>query len=131
MVFAILADLALIVHAAFILFVIGGGLLVFRWPKAIWIHLPAVFWAVAVECLDWPCPLTPLENWLRMRGGGTGYHGQFIEHYLVRILYPASLTLRMQIGLAALALAVNALIYQAVLRARRRSRTLAAARKIR
>ena len=59
----------------FILFVVLGGLLVFRWPTVKWFHIPAVLWGVLIEFSGWICPLTPLENKLRIAGGKNGYTG--------------------------------------------------------
>jgi hypothetical protein len=86
----IAADLVVLAHLGFILFVILGGLLVLRWPRMAWIHLPAVIWGALIEFAGWICPLTPLENWLREASGTAGYQGGFIEHYLVPIVYPAN-----------------------------------------
>jgi hypothetical protein len=87
------------------------------------VHLPAALWGVLIEFAGWYCPLTPLENWLRTRGGAEGYPGGFVEHYILPVVYPASLTREMQIVLGALALGVNLAIYAWVLR--RRIRTAA------
>lgn len=105
------ADSVLVFHFLFIVFVLGGGLLVLRWPRLLWLHLPAVLWAVVVESMGWICPLTPWENELRAMAGGAVYRGSFIEHYLLPILYPAGLTPQIQIGLAGLVLVLNGLVY--------------------
>lgn len=101
-----------------------GGLLVTRRPRLACIHLPAVAWGALIEFRGWICPLTPLENHLRQRGGSTGYEGEFIEHYIVPLLYPAHLTPRLQIWLGALAIGLNVAIYWHVLtlQASRRNR---------
>ena len=111
MAYVILADLVLLLHLAFVLFVIGGGLLSFKWPRAVWIHIPAIAWGALVEYAGWICPLTPLERWLLVQGGKTGYQGDFLAHYLVRILYPAGLTRDTQFMLGTLVLVVNAAVY--------------------
>lgn len=111
-----LADLTLAAHAAFVLFVAAGGLLVLRWPRLAWAHLPAALWGVFVECSGGVCPLTPLEVFLRERAGEAGYAGGFVEHYVLRLLYPADLGRTDEIVLGTLALAVNALVYGRVLR---------------
>lgn len=102
-----LADAIVCIHLAFVIFVIGGGLLVWRWRRVAWAHLPAAVWGAAVEFAGWICPLTPLENWLRARAGEPAYHGDFVAHYLLPVLYPASLTREVQLGLGALVIAVN------------------------
>ncbi len=111
MLYAVLADLVVLVHLAFVLFVIGGGLLVLRWPRAAWFHLPAAAWGAIVEFTGWICPLTPVENWLRVRGGETGYEQDFLSHYLLPLLYPAGLTSEMQWTLGLVVLFVNAAMY--------------------
>jgi uncharacterized protein DUF2784 len=117
-----LADLVLLIHFGFVAFVVLGGVLVLRWPKFAWVHLPAVLWGAFVEYTGSICPLTPLEIALRHRGGEAGYPGGFLEHHLTGVLYPAGLTRQVQIGLGTLALAINAAVYgSAVVRHRRRA----------
>lgn len=111
MLYRILADLVVILHLAFVVFVLFGGLLVLRWRRVTWLHLPAVVWAAAVEFGGWICPLTPLEIWLRMQGGESGYSSDFIEHYVLPLLYPADLTREVQVVLGAVVLAANLAIY--------------------
>jgi hypothetical protein len=111
MLYRALADLVLLVHLAFILFVVLGGLLVFRWPRVAFAHLPAAAWGVLIELAGGICPLTPLEQHLRQRGGETGYAGDFIGHYLTATIYPAGLTRGIQIGLGAIVLVVNGMAY--------------------
>jgi hypothetical protein len=107
----IAADLIVLVHASFVLFVVLGGLLVLRWRRLAWLHVPAVGWGVMIEWAGWICPLTPLENSLRRRAGATGYQGDFIEHYLLPLLYPGQLTREWQMMLGGVALAVNVFVY--------------------
>jgi len=111
-----LADALVLVHLAFVVFVVGGGLLVLRWPRAAWLHLPALAWGVLIELTGGICPLTPLENRLRAEAGAGTYETSFVEHYLVPILYPPGLGPRQQIGLGAGLLAWNLLVYAALLR---------------
>ena len=113
-----LANLVLVVHAAFVVFVVFGGLLVLWRPKIGWIHAPAVAWGVVIEYVGLICPLTPLEIALRRRAGEAGYEGGFIQHYVSALLYPSGLTRDVQMGLATLALVVNVAIYSRVLRQR-------------
>jgi len=120
MVFRLLSDATLAVHLAFVVFVIGGGLFVGRWPRLAWAHLPAAAWGVGVECAGWVCPLTPLENWLRLQAGGPAYSSSFIEQYLLPLIYPSSLSRELQCGLGGLVLLVNAFVYVRVLRNRAR-----------
>ena len=115
MIYRGLADLALVVHLAFVLFVVLGGLLVLRSPRVAWLHLPAAIWGVLIEYTGWICPLTPMENSFRMRGGEAGYSGGFIQHYIQPLLYPAGLTRPTQIVLGSIALILNLAAYGIVM----------------
>lgn len=120
MIYRWLADLTVLFHSAFVAFVILGGFLAIRWRRLIWLHVPAAVWGVLIEFGGWICPLTPLENMLRRRAGESGYSGGFVEHYLLRALYPSGLTQGVQWMLGAFALAVNVLAYGFILSRRRR-----------
>ncbi len=111
MIYRALADLVLVVHLTFVLFVVLGGLLVLRWPRAAWLHIPAAVWGVLIEYTGWICPLTPLENSFRARGGEAGYSGGFIAHYIQPLLYPAGLTRSTQVVLGSLVLVLNLIAY--------------------
>ena len=115
MIYRALADLVLVVHLAFVLFVVMGGLLVLRWPWIAFIHIPAAIWGVFIEYTGGICPLTPLENSLRRTGGQAGYSGGFIDHYIQPMLYPVGLTRGTQIVLGSLALLVNLVAYGLVI----------------
>ena len=115
MIYRALADLVLVVHLTFVLFVVLGGLLVLRWPRAAWLHIPAAVWGVLIEYTGWICPLTPLENSFRARGGEAGYTGGFIEHYIQPVLYLAGLTRGTQIVLGSLVLLLNLSAYGIIL----------------
>jgi Protein of Unknown function (DUF2784) len=117
----ILADVVVGLHVGFVLFVVLGGLLVLRWPRVAWLHLPAAVWGALIEFAGWICPLTPLENRLRQASGASEYAGGFVEHYLLPVLYPAELTRGVQYVLGAGVLVVNAVVYWWVLRGLRRS----------
>jgi hypothetical protein len=120
MAYGFLADTLTMIHMAFVAFILLGGFLVLRWPQAVWLHGPAALWGVFVEWAGWVCPLTPLENWLRIRGQGQGYSDGFVEHYLLPVLYPAALSPRIQVLLGTSVVLVNILVYGYVIRARRR-----------
>jgi hypothetical protein len=122
LIYRALADLVLVVHLVFVLFVVLGGVLVLKWTRVAWLHVPAAVWGVLIEYSGWICPLTPLENSLRERGGGAGYSGGFIEHYIQPVLYPAGLTRGTQIVLGSLALLVNLTAYGVVVARRGRFR---------
>jgi hypothetical protein len=116
-----LADLVVLVHFAFVLFVVFGGLLVLCRQNVMYLHLPAVAWGAFIEFAGGICPLTPLENSLRARAGLEGYPGGFIEHYLVPVLYPTGLTRHIQFILGSLVIVSNLLIYALVIGRKRRS----------
>jgi hypothetical protein len=113
-----LPDLIVVVHFAFVLFVVLGGLLVLRWPRLAYLHVPAAVWGVLIEFAGWICPLTPLEKTLRGNTGGAGYEGGFIEHYILPVLYPSALTRSIQLILGTLVLVLNLAIYSYLLRRR-------------
>jgi hypothetical protein len=112
--YRVTADLVVLIHIAFVLFVVLGALTALRWPRMIFLHLPAAVWGALIEFKGWICPLTPLENHLRTLGGQAGYAGGFIEHYLLPLLYPSGLTRTMQSTLGLVVLAVNGLLYALV-----------------
>jgi hypothetical protein len=105
------ADLTLIVHFAFILFVVFGALLFFVATKVVFIHIPAFIWASYIELTHSVCPLTYLENWFLRKANLTTYSEGFIQNYLVPIVYPMSLTKDLQIYLGIILIVVNIIIY--------------------
>ena len=119
--YRLLAGAVVVLHLGFVLFVAAGGLLVWRWRRLAWAHLPALAWGVWIELSGGICPLTPLENELRRRGGEAAYSGDFVGHYLLPVLYPEGLDRGIQAALAAGVLALNAAVYWRVLRRERRS----------
>ena len=106
-----LADLVVILHFAFVLFVILGGLLVLRWPRLAYVHLPVALYGALIELVGWICPLTPLEKRLRESAGLQGYQGGFVEHYILPVLYPAGLTRNVQLVLGLIVVGMNLAIY--------------------
>ena len=112
------ADIVVLLHLGFILFVSLGGLFVLRWPRLAWAHLPAVVWGALVEFTGWLCPLTPLENSLRVAAGDLAYTGGFIERYIVPIVYPTGLTRGMQLAIGTAVIVVNLAIYRVLLNRR-------------
>lgn len=109
--YRLLADALVVLHAAFVVFVVGGSFLVWRKRWVIWLHLPACVWGALIEFYGWICPLTPWEQGLRARAGQVGYSGGFIDHYLVPLIYPSGLTRRGQILLGILVVLINAVSY--------------------
>lgn len=111
MAYRYVADLLLLLHMGFVLFVVLGALLALRWRWAPLAHLPAVAWGVYVEITASICPLTPLENHYRALAGQAGFEGGFVEHYLLALIYPAGLTANIQWLLGAGVAVINFLIY--------------------
>jgi hypothetical protein len=105
------ADLLVVIHLAFIGFVVFGGLLALKWRRTLYLHLPAAVWGALIEFQGWLCPLTPLEQRLRTAAGEAGYQGGFVEHYVIPVIYPVDLTRNLQILLGVLVIAVNLGIY--------------------
>ena len=109
--FGLLADILLLVHGSFVLFVVAGGLLVLRWPRLAWFHIPAALWGAVIEFAGFTCPLTPLEKAWRRASGDQAYEGGFIEHYVTVALYPSGLTRVIQVVLGLVVLGVNGWVY--------------------
>ena len=109
--YSLLADLILIIHLAFVIFVLCGWLLVLKWRWVAWAHLPAAAWGAVVEFTGWICPLTPLENYFRENAGQAGYSSDFVTYYLLQILYPDNLTRDLQLLLGTVVLAINISVY--------------------
>ncbi|UKL14595.1 DUF2784 domain-containing protein [Dissulfurimicrobium hydrothermale] len=109
--YLICADVLVFFHLAFVAFVVAGGFLALRWRWIMCLHIPAAVWGALVEFNGWLCPLTPLEQKLRLAGGQVGYTGDFVGHYILPLLYPAGLTRRTQTDLGLLVVAINILIY--------------------
>ena len=120
MVYRWLADLVVIVHALFVVFVLVGAFLALRWRWIVWLHVPAAVWGVLIEYGGWICPLTPIENSLRVRAGQSTYSGDFIQHYLLGALYPQGLTRATQYVLGSAALLLNVIGYALLIRSVRR-----------
>jgi hypothetical protein len=118
-----LADLTLVIHLAFVLYVVFGGLLSLKWRRLAFIHIPVALYGVTIEVIGFVCPLTPLEVWLRQRGGEAGYQGGFVEHYITAALYPTGLTREIQLILGAVVLLINVLVYSIWWSRRRPSHT--------
>lgn len=119
MLYRFLADGVLLFHLVFILFVVLGSLLVWRFPRLAWLHLPAVMWAGLIEISGRVCPLTPLENHLRRLSGEAGYRGGFVEHYLLPFIYPHALSRELQFGLGIAVIVINVVAYTVIRRRRR------------
>lgn len=118
MAYRFLADAVLLLHLAFILFVVFGALLVLRWPRLLPLHLLAAAWGFGIEVLGAICPLTHVENQMRQLAGESGYSGGFVDHYLLPLIYPGEMTRGLQLGLAAGVLVINGVLYAWILRHR-------------
>ena len=116
MIYRILAAVVVLIHASFVVFVLFGGFVVIRWRWISWLHVPAVTWGALIELLGWPCPLTPLENVLRSQAGEATYSAGFIDHYVVRALYPPGLTRSVQVMIGVLVIIVNVVAYAIIVR---------------
>jgi hypothetical protein len=114
-----MADVVVVIHFAFVVFVVIGGLLALRWPKALWLHVPSVIYSIWIITFSINCPLTPLERDLRERAGEGRYEESFIERYVEGVLYPGDM-LRQAQAVAAI-IVVGSWIAVGV-RARTRSR---------
>ena len=123
MIYLFLADLLVVFHLVFILYVIAGALLIFKWPKTLWLHLPSCFWGMTVEFAGWICPLTPWEIKLQILAGEEGYTGSFIEQYLIPIIYPNGLNREVQMVLGGTVLIVNLSLYTLILIKKRKRKT--------
>jgi hypothetical protein len=119
--YRLLAGAVVVIHLGFVAFVVLGALAVARWPRLAWVHLPCAAWGAAIEFGGWVCPLTPLEQHLRRLGQQPGYSGGFVEHYLLRVLYPAGLTRETQFVLGALVIILNLAFYALAWRRARRT----------
>lgn len=92
-----LADAVLAMHATLVVFIVGGLVLImignwraWPWVNAAWfrlLHLAAIAFVVVEAWVGSVCPLTDLEMELRARAGATTYEGDFIAHWLARLLY--------------------------------------------
>ena len=115
----LLADAVLLLNGLFIVFVVAGGALVWRWPRVAWLHLPAVAWAAWISWAGGVCPLTPLENTLRREAGQAGYEGGFVQHYLPGLIYPEGFTRELEIGVGVFVTLLNVGVYALLVRRRR------------
>jgi len=115
-----LADLLVAIHLLFIVYVVFGGLFALRRGWAAYVHVPVAAYGLLIEIFGWICPLTPLENRLRLAADRQGYAGGFIEHYIMPLVYPPGLTRDAQYVLGGLVLAANIVIYALVIAVRRR-----------
>lgn len=116
MLYRVLATATAIVHFAFILFVVLGGIIVLRWPRVAWVHVPAAVWGALIEFAGWYCPLTHLENYFLRKAGGAGYTEGFVAHYLFAIIYPSGLTRGFEIAIGLFVVVVNVTMYVRLIR---------------
>lgn len=117
MTYRILAEIILVLHFCFVIFVIFGGLLVLYRRWIAWLHVPAVFWGIIIEFFWWACPLTTLENHFRQLGGDAGYATGFVDYYVSLVLY-TPLSPEMRTTLGSLLIGFNLIVYLYVYRRR-------------
>jgi hypothetical protein len=122
MIYRWMADATVLLHGAFVAFVVLGGLVVLKWRRVAWLHLPCALWGVLIEFGGWICPLTPIENELRRRAGEAGYSGGFVEHYVLHALYPSGLTRTVQWALGTFVALLNLGVYAYLFRRRQSTR---------
>lgn len=118
MIYSLLADLVMLLHFGFIIFAVLGALLLPRWPRLVWLHLPTALWAIAIEFYGGTCPLTPLENWLHQMAGEAHYSESFIEHYIGALIYPGEITTTVKVMLGLAVLAINLGLYSWIFKRR-------------
>jgi hypothetical protein len=111
MIFRLTADFLLLVHFLFVIFTLLGGLLLVRYPNLWWMHLSALSWGILVQLANWICPLTYVENYFRLQAGEQGYTAGFLEHFILKILYPENLTLELRYLLGISLILTNVAIY--------------------
>ena len=111
MLYQIVADFIVLLHFSFIVFVIVGGFLVFKWHWLIWVHIPSVIWAFLITIVGWICPLTPIENMLRQAGGGEVYSSSFIQFYLMPLIYPSAWNRGIFIAMGMSVIVINVIVY--------------------
>lgn len=116
MTYQIAATTIALLHFAFIAFVFLGGLLVLKWPRLGWVHVPAVVWGVLIEFFGWWCPLTKWENYFLREAGRAGYDTGFVAHYIMPVIYPPGLTRGMEIAIGLIVLIINVSVYVKVFR---------------
>lgn len=119
-IYLLLAELTVLLHFLFVIFVAVGGLLLLIWPKLIYLHLPAVMWGIYIQFSGGYCPLTPLEKTFRQLAGMQTYEGGFINQYLMPIIYPRGLTYEMQILIGIGLILLNIVIYTILIYRQRR-----------
>jgi Protein of Unknown function (DUF2784) len=118
--YQIVASGLVLLHLGFVGFVVAGGLVCLKWHRVIWIHIPAVIWGIAIELTGWICPLTPLENYLRQKAGEQAYTNDFVFHYLMPILYPETLTRKIQLLMGLVVALINIAVYAYIIRSHKR-----------
>jgi len=123
--YSFLSDMVLFLHFIYVIFAVAGGFLLIWYRKIVWLHLPAALWAALISFVGWVCPLTFLENWLRLKGGETGYAKGFIAGYIEPVLYPVGLTYFHQVVLGIIVVGLNLAIYGYIFRPNARQRRIA------
>lgn len=104
MLYQIVATGTMVIHFTFLVYVVIGGFIAWRWPRTIWIHLAAAAWGLGSVIAGLECPLTYVEHWARRKAGEQGLTRGFIDTYIEGIIYPEQYTrvLQVLVGLAVL-----------------------------
>src|SRR2546426_8673500 len=92
MTYRVLADLVVLAHTLFVVFVVVGGFMVWRWRWGGGVPVPPAAWGGVIEDQGWACPPTPPQKALPTRGGLPGYEGGVVGHYVLPVLHSAWLT---------------------------------------
>lgn len=117
------ASFVVVVHLAFLAYVVVGGFLALRRFALIWPSVAVTVYAAVITIAGFQCPLTILEKWLLVQAGRTPYEGSFISHYLRGVLYPGEYEIAAWLVATGIALSSYAL---ALTRRRTARRALAA-----
>jgi hypothetical protein len=87
--YRLLADLIVILHFLWILFIVFGFIFALKRSRIAWLHLGGLAFSLLMNVLGWYCPLTYVENYLyRLHASGSAYNSSFVVHYLNQIVYP-------------------------------------------
>ena len=111
MIYKVLADLGVLFHFLWILFIVFGIIFALKRSRLAWFHLGGLLFSLFLNISGWYCPLTYLENYLRMSCGEGGTYGSsFIAHFLEPIIYPDMPEMIIRIG-EVLFVCLNLVVY--------------------
>ena len=107
----IAADCVLIAHALFVLFAVFGAFLVLFDRRIAYVHVPVVAWSSIVNLAHWTCPLTPVEQRLRVRAGQPAFQGGWIQNYMEPLVRPLGMPRRLELVAGVSIVVWNACLY--------------------